>query len=132
MPYRSLIFELEHKNVTQAQPVVQVNYPNQYLYTRTSEFKLLQKEPVKDKTVLVYEYPVPCTETRIPYYPVESEENRTLYKKYKELLEPVKNLYLLGRLAEYQYYNMDITIYQAMNLSYKLIGEEKNGDNKGK
>ncbi len=132
LPYRSLIFELEHKNVTQAQPVVQVNYPNQYLYTRTSEFKLLQKEPVKDKTVLVYEYPVPCTETRIPYYPVESEENRTLYKKYKELLEPVKNLYLLGRLAEYQYYNMDITIYQAMNLAYKLIGEEKNGDNKGK
>ena len=44
----------------------------------------------------------------------------------------MKNLYLLGRLAEYQYYNMDITIYQAMNLAYKLIGEEKNGDNKGK
>lgn len=130
LPYRSLHFELEDRPVAQVQPVVQINYPNRYSYTRTSEFTLIQPERKTDHTILVYEYPIPCTKEEIPYYPIETKENRELYEKYKQALAPIKNLYLLGRLAEYQYYNMDTTIKQAMDLAERLIGEETNGSSK--
>lgn len=120
LPYRSLDFVLEKQNVFQAQPVVQVNYPNRFTYTRTSEFKMLQKEPVKDRTILLYEYPKECTRKDIPYYPVESQAGRACYHRYETLAGSVRNLYLLGRLAEYQYYNMDVSIDRAMQLAYSL------------
>lgn len=123
LPYRSLKFELEHRNVEQAQPVVQVNYPNRFTYTRTSEFKLVQTNRVLDRTVVMYEYPIPCGEKDIPYYPIESEENRERYSRYVEEVEKIPNLHLLGRLAEYKYYNMDLTILQAMKLVEKIIGQ---------
>lgn len=126
LPYRSLKFVLEHKFAAQAQPVVQINYPNRFTYTRTSEFKLVQPEPVEDRTIVVYEYPMACGEGDVPYYPIESEENRARYNKYKKKLSGIPNLYLLGRLAEYQYYNMDLTIYQAMKLAQEIITKEEN------
>lgn len=124
LPYRSLHFELEYRNVAQAQPVVQVNYPNRYTYTRTSEFKLVQSEQVMDRTILLYEYPIPCGENDIPYYPIESAENRDVYNQYRDRLSQVENLHLLGRLAEYKYYNMDLTIHQAMRLAQSLAAKE--------
>lgn len=124
LPYRSLDFVLEKQNVTQAQPVVQVNYPNRFAYTRTSEFKLVQKEKIENRTVLVYEYPKECTKDDIPYYPVESKESTNLYQKYRKLSNRIPNLYLLGRLAEYKYYNMDISIDHAMQLAQKIIEKE--------
>lgn len=124
LPYRSLDFVLEKQNVTQAQPVVQVNYPNRFAYTRTSEFKLVQKEKVENQTILIYEYPKECTKDDIPYYPVESKENASLYQKYRKLTDSISNLYLLGRLAEYKYYNMDISIDHAMQIAKKIIEKE--------
>ena len=121
LPYRSLKFELEHQNVEQAQPTVQVNYPNRYSYTRTSEFKLVQTTSAPDKTIVMYEYPIPCGDNDIPYYPIESEENRERYNRYVKEAEKISNLYLLGRLAEYKYYNMDLTILQAMRLAEKIV-----------
>ena len=57
LPYRSLEFQFETLQqcaVTSRSPVV--NYPNDYAYTRVTEFKYLtgQEHP---KTTLVYEYP---------------------------------------------------------------------------
>ncbi len=124
LPYRSLRFEAEHKNVTQAQPVVQVNYPNCYSYTRTSEFKLVQKKEVPGRTIVIYEYPLPCKEGDIPYYPAESEESREIYNRYRTELKRLPNLYLLGRLAEYKYYNMDMAISQALMLARSLTEKE--------
>lgn len=120
LPYRSLEFELEYRNAAQAQPVVQVNYPNAYKYTRVSEFKLVQPHAVSDKTILMYEYPIPCGEGDIPYYPVETLESRKLYERYRDVLSGIENLYLLGRLAEYQYYNMDTAVKRAMQLAGNL------------
>lgn len=125
LPYRSLKFSLEKHNLTQCQPVVQVNYPNRFSYTRTSEFKLIQANPVSDKTILAYEYPIPCREGDIPYYPIDSEENEMLYQKYKKELSAIPRLHLLGRLAEYRYYNMDITISQALKLADRIRMEAK-------
>lgn len=121
LPYRSLDFVLERRNVTQAQPVVQINYPNRFVYTRTSEFKLVQKEKLEGRTILVYEYPKECTQEDIPYYPVESEKSMNVYQKYKLLAERTANLHILGRLGEYKYYNMDVSVDRAMKLAEKVI-----------
>lgn len=124
LPYRSLDFILEKRNQQQAQPVVQINYPNRFAYTRTSEYKLLQKEQVPDRTILMYEYPKKCMPGDIPYYPEETKENRDCYNRYQVLADKVQNLYLSGRLARYQYCNMDAAIYHAMQLAQKIIEKE--------
>ena len=53
LPYRSLSFAIEERNVRQAQPVVQVNYPNRFRYTRISEFALVQQGKNVDRTALI-------------------------------------------------------------------------------
>lgn len=125
LPYRSLKFSLEKHNHTQYQPVVQVNYPNRYTYTRISEFKLVQAQKVHGKTIILYEYPTSCQNGDIPYYPISSEENEALYQKYKKELSGIRKLHLLGRLAEYRYYNMDTTIFQAMKLADEIVSANK-------
>jgi UDP-galactopyranose mutase len=110
LPYRSLRFE--HVNVPQEQfqPVGTVNYPNDYGYTRISEFKHItgQKHP---STSVVYEYP--CAEGD-PYYPVPQPQNAELYKRYEAEAESTPNVTFVGRLATYRYYNMDQVVGQAL------------------
>ncbi len=119
LPYRSLEFKHETHHTTQYQPVAVVNYPNDYLYTRITEFKHLtgQEHP---KTAIVYEFP------RIegdPYYPVPAPENAEMYKKYKVLADAATDVYFVGRLATYKYYNMDQVTAQALSLYSKLTGK---------
>jgi UDP-galactopyranose mutase len=110
LPYRSLRFE--HVNVPreQFQQVGTVNYPNDYGYTRISEFKHItgQEHPT---TSVVYEYP--CAEGD-PYYPVPRPENAELYRKYEAEAEVTPNVTFVGRLATYRYYNMDQVVGQAL------------------
>lgn len=110
LPYRSLRFE--HVNVPkeQFQQVGTVNYPNDYGYTRISEFKHItgQEHPT---TSVVYEYP--CAEGD-PYYPVPRPENAELYRKYEAEAEATPNVTFVGRLATYRYYNMDQVVGQAL------------------
>ncbi len=124
LPYRSLDFVLEKRNIQQAQPVVQVNYPNRFAYTRTSEYKLLQKEQAPNGTILVYEYPKACVQGDIPYYPEETKESRDCYNRYLALADQIPHLYLSGRLAQYMYCNMDAAIDHAMQLAQKIIEKE--------
>ena len=44
------------------------------------------------------------------------KENLTLYKKNSHETLKMDNIYLLGRLAEYKYYNMDNVVESSMNL----------------
>ena len=39
-----------------------------------------------------------------------------MYMKYRELASKYPNLILLGRLAEYKYYNMDAIVKKALEL----------------
>src|SRR5438270_2971131 len=119
LPYRSLRFkhETHNREVYQQAPVV--NYPNEHPYTRVTEFKYLtgQEHP---KTSIVYEYPM---EEGDPYYPVPRPENKELHKKYKVLADATPGVHFVGRLATYQYYNMDQVTAQALTLFNKISAD---------
>ena len=121
LPYRSLRFQWETRDVPVAQPAPVINYPNDHLYTRVTEMKYLsgQEHP---KTSLVYEYP---TDQGDPYYPVPTPENAALYAKYKELAEATSEVQFLGRLGTYKYYNMDQVVAQALAVYSRMSGQPR-------
>ena len=98
LPYRSLRFEWETRDTAVAQSAPVINYPNDHLYTRVTEFKYLsgQEHP---KTTLVYEYP---TDEGDPYYPVPTTANAALYAKYQALANESREVQFLGRLGTYK------------------------------
>jgi UDP-galactopyranose mutase len=69
-----------------------------------------------EKTVILKEYPQEYKKGKIPYYPIFTKENLKRYEKYKQLANKFKNLILVGRLAEYKYYDMDDVIERALNI----------------
>ena len=117
LPYRSLEFkhETHDEEVHQSAPVV--NFPNDHLYTRITEFKYLTGQE-HSKTSIVYEYPRAEGD---PYYPVPRKENAELYAKYKKLADETTNVHFVGRLATYKYYNMDQIVAQALTVYAKVV-----------
>ena len=76
-----------------------------------------------DGTTIMKEYSLnfePDTDL-IPYYAILNDENKALYKKYNDLATNYENLYLLGRLAEYKYYNMDAITKKALELCERMV-----------
>jgi UDP-galactopyranose mutase len=122
LPYRSLDLRLETVNAETYQPAAVVNYPNEEEFTRITEFKYITGQQCP-KTTVLREYPraYDWRDGSIPYYPVESHENRALYEKYAALLSSVTGLYFCGRLAQYKYYNMDAAVDAALKLSEMII-----------
>jgi UDP-galactopyranose mutase len=90
--------------------VAVVNYPQTEKYTRVTEYKHLTGQ-VHPKTSITYEYP---SDTGDPYYPVPRAENQELYKKYESLALSTRDVWFVGRLATYRYYNMDQVVGQAL------------------
>jgi len=124
LPYRSLNFVHETHGVPVYQPAPVINYPNDYEYTRVTEFKYLtgQDHP---KTSIVYEYP---QDEGDPYYPVPRPENAAIYARYKALAEATPGVHFVGRLATYKYYNMDQVVAQALKLYRTLPERDDAGD----
>jgi UDP-galactopyranose mutase len=124
LPYRSIEFKFETHDRPRFQSAPVVNYPNDYDYTRITEFKYLtgQEHP---KTTVVYEFP---TDEGDPYYPVPRPENAALYKRYEALAGNVSGVHFVGRLATYRYYNMDQVVAQALTLCTRLAGLERRVD----
>jgi UDP-galactopyranose mutase len=118
LPYRSLQFKHETLDKQVWQPAPVVNYPNEHLYTRVTEFKYLTGQE-HSKTSIVYEYPRAEGD---PYYPVPRTENAEIYKRYKALADATPSVHFVGRLATYKYYNMDQVVAQALTLYGKISG----------
>ncbi len=116
LPYRSVRMEFEPVEVNQYQEAPVVNYPNNYDFTRITEFKHIHPVNVNSTTILK-EYPQSYVKgENTPYYPIFTEENQQLYRKYVLKTDGIKNLTLLGRLAEYRYYDMDDIVRRALDL----------------
>ena len=117
LPYRSLEFKFEHYNQEYYQSKGVVNYTVSEDYTRITEFKYLTGQ-VCDHTTIIKEYPKKYEDpnTQVPYYAILSNENKALHQKYADLVSEFKNFHLLGRLAQYRYYNIDGIVLEALNL----------------
>jgi UDP-galactopyranose mutase len=118
LPYRSLDFRFEHLDQESFQGRSVVNYTVSEDFTRITEFKFLTGQEDAKGTTIVREYPFAYTgaEGEIPYYAILEEKNEALYEQYRRLTENYPHFYLLGRLAEYKYYNIDAMCRKAMDL----------------
>ena len=113
LPYRSLVFDVRTINKEYFQKAVVTNYPNEYDFTRITEHKYFLDEK-SEKTVISIEYPQVFENGKNErYYPISNPDNQALYEKYKA--EQPKNVYFIGRLGDYKYYNMDLAIDRALN-----------------
>jgi UDP-galactopyranose mutase len=119
LPYRSIRFEAETLGRECFQRVAVVNYPNDYNFTRISEYKhmTLQKHP---KTTIMREYP---SGEGDPYYPVPMEDALRIYDGYKRDAGNLKSVHFVGRLAEYRYYNMDQVVKRALDVFEEIARE---------
>lgn len=124
LPYRTLQFQFETHPVEWYQTHGTVNYTVDQPYTRITEFKHLTGQIRRDCTTIMKEFSRAYTGApgEIPYYAIISPKNNALYSKYKALAGGHPNLHLLGRLAEYQYYNMDAIVARALALCDGLLG----------
>ena len=123
LPYRSLQFEFEHLDIPDYQGHSVVNYTVSEEFTRITEFKHLTGQKTEGTTI-VREYPFAYTgaEGEIPYYAIMNPENNKLYEKYAALTGQFPGFHLLGRLAEYKYYNIDAMAARAIGLARSLAG----------
>ena len=85
-------------------------------YTRINEPKHLHPERDiinKNKTLIIKEFP--DTNDEEPFYPINDNRNRLIHRKYKNYINNnIKNFIFGGRLADYAYYDMDMTISAAL------------------
>jgi len=122
LPYRSLRFQHDTLEQERFQSVGTVNYPDENVpYTRITEYKHLtgQHHPC---TTITYE--LPCADGD-PFYPIPKAENQALYKKYEALALKEGDVYFVGRLATYRYYNMDQVVGQALATFRRINAEEE-------
>jgi UDP-galactopyranose mutase len=119
LPYRSLAFRHETLDQEWFQAVGTVNYPDEGVpYTRISEYKHLTGQRCA-RTTVTYEYPRAEGD---PYYPIPRPENQALFKRYDALARQQSGVRFVGRLATYQYYNMDQVVGQSL-ATFRRIAE---------
>ncbi|WP_149538529.1 UDP-galactopyranose mutase [Siccirubricoccus phaeus] len=120
LPYRSLRFRHETLDREWFQPAGTVNYPGEEVpFTRISEYKHLTGQ-VHPSTTITTEYPAAEGD---PYYPVPRPENAALYKRYEALADATPDVWFVGRLATYRYYNMDQVVAQALATFRRIEAE---------
>jgi UDP-galactopyranose mutase len=121
LPYRSLEFELRNEPTPEGGyflPGAVVNEPSEDVpYTRRAEFRRITGQERHTSSTIAVEYP--RTEGD-PYYPIPRDDTRALYKRYAALAEGLPNVTFVGRLARYQYLNMDQVVGQALSAFEKL------------
>ncbi len=121
LPYRSLNFQFEHFSQDQFQTKTTINYPNNYDFTRITEFKHISQQKIAGTTI-VKEYPqdfdrhTSASGKDIPYYPVFTDENKQVFDRYVEFSKQFERLTLVGRLAENRYYDMDDMVARALDV----------------
>ncbi len=123
LPYRSLRFELQTLQMDSYQDAPVVAYPEAEGYTRITEYKKLPVQDIPGKTTIAIEYPLPyCGDnTAEPYYPILTKESKEAYQKYLKLAKQIPNLTICGRLADFQYYNMDQALARALKVCQDII-----------
>ncbi len=116
LEWRSLVFKKQIKKTKDYQGSSVINYPDlKNKFTRIHEPKHLHPERKSfnsKSTLIIKEYSV--KNDKEPYYPINDERNRAKHRKYKLEGIKIKKFDFGGRLADYAYYDMDMTISAAL------------------
>ena len=121
LPYRSVDMRFETISKKDYQEATTVNYPNNYEFTRITEFKKIHYADTSNTTILK-EFPQRYVRgENTPYYPIFTEENQAMYGRYVEEAKKYSQLLLVGRLAEYRYYDMDDIVERALSVYDDLV-----------
>lgn len=112
LDYRFVNIDFQTWDIESYQPAAVVNYPNDYDYTRITEFKKFNVNESK-QTIIGIEFP---GNSGFIAWPVLNERNKKIFQKYWQEAEKLKkeNIYFIGRLAEYKYYDMDDAIANSL------------------
>lgn len=122
LPYRSLEFRERNIPLDSYQEAAIVNYPNDYSYTRITEYKKLTGQ-ASSSTTISTELPRSYeNEADEAYYPIPQEENRLLYERYQEEARRLPAVRFVGRLGQYTYLNMDQTVAAALRCAEEVAG----------
>lgn len=117
LEYRSINFVSETVDKEFYQENSVVNYPGEdTAFTRIIEYKHFGNQE-SAKTTVVKEY---TTDEGEPYYPVPNPKNQAIYDSYKREADKLTDIYFVGRLANYKYFNMDQAFKNALELFYQL------------
>ena len=127
LPYRSLRFDFVEYEREHFQSNSVINYPENHDFTRIGEYKYFLNDK-SENTVVSFEYPEAFERGRNDrYYPIVRDENQNLYNRYLEKAKELKNVYFLGRLGDYKYYDMDKAVNRALALFDEVFAKkEKN------
>lgn len=127
LPYRTLDMRFETLDQDSFQPVATVNYTTSEDFTRITEFKKMTGQELPGKTTIMREYSGAYEpgSGQTPYYAILEEENLALYEAYRNRVEHLLNFYVVGRLAEYRYYDMDGVVASALELSDEIINNNR-------
>jgi len=117
LEYRSINFVSETHEAEFYQENSVVNYPGTEVdFTRIIEYKHFGNQK-SDKTTVVKEFTIDEGE---PYYPVPNPRNQEIYAMYKAEADKLTDVYFVGRLANYKYFNMDQAFKNALELFASL------------
>ena len=121
LEYRSVRFETEKLDQSNFQGNAVINYTDRETpWTRIIEHKWFEfgKDEFGNElptTIISKEYSAEWKLGDEPYYPVNDDKNNMLYSKYQDLANCEKKVVFGGRLGEYKYLDMDVTIESALN-----------------
>ena len=126
LPYRTLDLDFETLPQDTFQPVCTVNYTTSEDFTRITEFKHMTGQKIDGVTTILREYsrPYESGSGQTPYYAILSDENKALYGKYLERVSGIGNFHVVGRLAEYRYYDMDAVVASALAMADSIVSSK--------
>lgn len=126
----SLVEKLEYRSINFVSETVEreffqensvINYPGREVdFTRIVEYRHFGNQTGSQVTTIVKEY---TTDEGDPYYPVPNERNQRIYERYRAEAEALEDVYFVGRLANYKYFNMDQAFHNALQLFEQLEGD---------
>ena len=125
LPYRTLDLDFETLDMDQYQPVGTVNYTVSEDFTRITEYKNMTGQVLPGKTTIMREYSKAYEpgSGQTPYYVINEPQNIELYRAYRDRVAGLLNFHVVGRLAEYRYYDMDGVVASALDLSDEIISQ---------
>lgn len=121
LPYRTLDFR-SFKSQGDFQGNAVINYcDNSEPFTRITEHKHFAPWETHEQTVCFKEFSRACLPEDEPYYPVRFAGKNDMLDEYLKVAGNTPKVSFMGRLGQFKYMDMDVTILSALNASEKIL-----------